>query len=128
MPRFTPYPPAQKVRGRHDLRMVSNVSARRKWLEKYVPEWHGPEIWSEKQVKMYINNIKSKTNPLPMAKRVRIPWAWDCVRIPVFATVVLEEEQSRRYNMRSMRLIQIERLILSTGTYTEDGCYNDFIN
>jgi hypothetical protein len=91
MTRFPPYPSAQKVKSRRDPRMVSNVSARKKWLIKYVPEWIGPEIWSEKQVKKYINDIKNKVTPLPVAKRVKFPWAWG-VRQPIFMTVVSDSD------------------------------------
>lgn len=88
--RFAPYPSPTKVKSRRDMRMVSNVSARKKWLIKYVPEWRGPEIWSGKRVKQYINDVKNRVAPLPMAKKVKIPWAWGCKRIPIFASVVAE--------------------------------------
>ena len=113
---FTPYPPAKKMRGRNDIRMVSNVGARRKWLEKYVPEWHGPEIWSEKRVKMYIDDIKNGKGYIPVAKKAKIPWAWDCRPIPIFVTAEPVQEN------RPERTI-----LLSLGTYVEDGFYNDFI-
>lgn len=129
--RFPAYPPAHKARGRNDFRLASNVSERRKWLEKHAPEWQGPEIWSEKRVKRYINDIKSRTPPLPMAKRVKIPWSWDCVRIPVFAVVVDQTEEAALYNPAPVRVSTTEErtrwIMLSMGTYLEDGAYNDFI-
>jgi hypothetical protein len=91
-PGFSAYPPAQKVKSRRDFRMVSNVSARKKWLVKNVPEWNGPEIWSEKRVKKYISDVKNRSQILPVAKRVKIPWAWDCRRVVTFATVVTDSD------------------------------------
>jgi len=101
MPRFPPYPSAQKVKSRRDLGMVSNVSARKKWLIKYVPEWIGPEIWSEKQVKKYINVIKNKVTPLPVAKRVKFPWAWGVRREPIFMTVVSDSDSESDFTIVS---------------------------
>lgn len=88
--RFSPYPPAQKVKSRRDFRMVSNVSARKKWLMKNVPEWNEPEIWSEKRVKKYISDVKNRLPMLPVAKRVKIPWG--CRRVVTFATVVTDSD------------------------------------
>lgn len=114
MRRFTPYPPATKPRGRNDIRMVSNVSARRKWLEKYVPEWHGPEIWSEKRVKMYIDDAKNGKGYIPVAKKAKIPWAWGCRPIPIFVTAEPVQENPREFNIFIMN-------------HLDDGPYSDFL-
>lgn len=87
--RFTSYPPAQKRMSRRDPRMVSNVSARKKWLHENVPEWNGSEIWSEKQVKRYIADGKKER--LPLAKRVKIPIVRGFI-IPIYMSVLTEFE------------------------------------
>jgi hypothetical protein len=120
---FTPYPPAKKMRGRNDIRMVSNVGARRKWLEKYVPEWRGPEVWSEKQVKMYIDDIKSGKGYIPLAKKAKIPWAWDCRPIPIFVTVVEPQLEDQDEISQSVREL-MNRMIIH---HLDDGVYSDFV-
>ena len=124
MSRFTTYPSATKPRGRNDIRMVSNVSARRKWLEKYVPEWRGPEIWSEKRVKKYIDDIKNGKGYIPVAKKAKIPWAWDCRPILQMATVV-DSETLQGIQGRTLEISR--RIINPVINHLDDGVYSDFL-
>lgn len=113
--RFPPYPPAQKPMSRKRfMTLVSNVSARKKWLLKYAPDWVGGEIWSEKRVKKYIEDVKNGREILPCAKKVKIPRTWDWERVPVLV-VVSEERISRTRPLRRLhtRIQTNDLLILS---------------
>jgi len=136
--KFPPYPPPQKSKSKKDfMTMVSNVSARKKWLTKYAPDWRGPEIWSKKRVKKYIYDIKNGRKPLPVAKREKIPWAWGCKMIIPIATVVeseperitdVESEPERITDVESEpERIDIASLIFRMGICFDDGLYNDFL-
>jgi hypothetical protein len=104
---FPPYPPAQKPKSKKEfMTMVSNVSARKRWLIKYVPEWNGGEIWSEKQVKRYIEDATNDREFLPFAKKVKLPYAWNWQIIPVLDVVeplerIPDEPRESRMNQIS---------------------------
>jgi hypothetical protein len=108
---FPPYPPAQKPKSRKDfMTMVSNVSARKKWLMKYAPEWNGGEIWSEKQVKRYIHDVTYNRVFLPVAKKIKIPYAWNCEIIPVLVVVSEIRETEAMNQISSLYSSQVPTL------------------
>ena len=128
---FPPYPPAQKPKSKKEfMTMVSNISARKKWLIKYVPEWNGGEVWSEKQVKRYIENM-TKHKFLPLAREIKIPYAWNWQIILVLDVVEPSERpvaEPREYRMNQISSLYSSQVPIDFYPTIFDSMLESFIS